>query len=271
MKRIRFLLAVLTIATILSGCSGGEKSKPEPVAKLLKEFETKDHLDGTALARWMDCVAQATITANPEGYAIDIDKGLLGFQTIWCFQQDGWIYYVQDLQNGPEQPISEAVSLARTDGKTQTNINLSLDVNGVISSNSFERDPYWSTVNSTYQRCPLVDVLAAEGIEILRSFPDQFSGSLNQSENEWTITWMALDPDALYDKLSGSRFAKSGFSTSSQCIHSWTMTQEGVVLTIETTDIQNSSSRSVANVRSLREEAENKSRIVALFDQYPVE
>ncbi|WP_304738892.1 hypothetical protein, partial [Dubosiella newyorkensis] len=105
MKRIRFLLAVLTIATILSGCSGGEKSKPEPVAKLLKEFETKDHLDGTALARWMDCVAQATITANPEGYAIDIDKGLLGFQTIWCFQQDGWIYYVQDLQNGPEHPV----------------------------------------------------------------------------------------------------------------------------------------------------------------------
>lgn len=93
MKRIRFLLAVLTIATILSGCSGGEKSKPEPVAKLLKEFETKDHLDGTALARWMDCVAQATITANPEGYAIDIDKGLLGFQTIWCFQQDGFTMF----------------------------------------------------------------------------------------------------------------------------------------------------------------------------------
>lgn len=271
MKRIQSLFAALAAASLLIGCSKGEPSKPESVATLVKQSEGIDRLDGKALARWMESTAQSSVQASPEGYAIDIDRKEAGFQTIWCFEQEDWIYYVQDLQNPPGLPVCEAVSLARTDGKKQTNINLSLDGTGVISSTSFERDPYWSTADFTYQRQPLVDVLSADGVEILRAFPDQFSGSLHSGDDGWTITWIVPDPDALLQALSGSRFAKSGFSAHSGRVFSWSMNPDGIIETIETVDGGAAVPERQATVRSLAGEEANKARIAALFDKYPIE
>ena len=254
----------------MNGCMTDPVSEPKELKTLIEESE-KDHiLDGEKICEWMNSSAFASAQGYSQGYQIVEDRETGTLKTAWCFEQDGYTYLAESFSDAYHPQASQHVSLIRADEKNQVNINLIVSEDQeVLEYSSFERDPLWEVTDHTFMKMPLLDLISADGIAIVRAYPEEFEGEAEISD-QIRIVWQVKNAESLLSRISKGPYSKSGYYAADDLLCSWRMDHDGLIQEAEAVSQNGSSEGWTAKVSALDENDPQKQSIIDCFDKYPL-
>ena len=216
--------AGLLMLALILGCACSKTDQADGnIEQILQNFpeseeESMEYPNGEDLVKIMKAICTQTAASDQQdGYLITEERmGMTKYDLV--FTSDGKFYEIKTLQSIPAEEINfggSSVNALCIDGKKQTNINLSQNLYGSYQVTSiFNRDPVYSGDLIEQMSQPLFEAVSCSPA-ILENFSDQFTAwkavdGDGSGNTLLTIGWKAIDRNELTEKISSSRYAKTG-------------------------------------------------------------
>ncbi len=238
-NRLKPGICLLLLSLVLTGCSKQSTvAKPyetvkESIPLAPSDSESSNTKDQDLLFELMNSCARQSALEEFKQPAVII-KSRLG-QTNYQihFEQDGYLYDIELLENLPDHALNWCNVRRVKDGKLNA-VNMS-KVEGSESTftadSVFDRDAFWDGDNTNQIQQWVLEAITMDSTFLVREFGQYFEVWLHaSSDTQQQYGWRITDFEGLQKAVSNSRYAKLGTTIPADVFGTFTVFSDGAII-----------------------------------------